>query len=93
MHRGELGAIRHIRVAGGAHTGDMGEEPNLTTELRSQLSRRSVLQGMGVGALGIAGAALLGCGGGGGESSGGGGATASGKEGGAFQSNEIIFIG
>jgi ABC-type transport system substrate-binding protein len=37
----------------------------MTNALNSRLSRRSVLEGMGVGALGLAGAALLGCGGGG----------------------------
>jgi ABC-type transport system substrate-binding protein len=34
------------------------------------VTRRSLLEGMGVGALGLAGAALLGCGGGGGETTG-----------------------
>jgi peptide/nickel transport system substrate-binding protein len=38
--------------------------------MKTQVSRRTVLEGMGVGALGLAGAALLGCGGGGGESTG-----------------------
>jgi peptide/nickel transport system substrate-binding protein len=38
--------------------------------MRQLVTRRSVLEGMGVGALGLAGSALLGCGGGGGENQG-----------------------
>jgi peptide/nickel transport system substrate-binding protein len=47
-------------------------EPSMTSKsFTSRVGRRAVLEGMGVGALGLAGAALLGCGGGGGDGSGG----------------------
>ena len=46
------------------------------TRATEQISRRAVVQGIGVGALGLAGAALLGCGGGGNRGAGSGGAPA-----------------